>query len=97
MITLIAILLILITVLLILSMLSLYFMWRKLSVYLTYNTRYQAVEYEKAVNTTKFPRPKMPAIKTEVRGRAIKPSDDLVDLEDMDFEDAAKIVEELGA
>jgi hypothetical protein len=70
-------------------------MWRKVNLYLVWNTRNESLDYEKAVTTPRFKRPEK-AIKTDQRGRSIKPVDDLVDLGDLDFETAAKAIEEAG-
>ncbi len=70
--------------------------WRKISIYLTYNTRYESAEYEKAITATGVRKPAAPASKTQQRGRSIKPVDDLVDFADLDFETAAKAIEEAG-
>lgn len=89
-------LLTLITVCLILLTVGLALIWRKIDVYLTWNTRYDAQAYEQAVTTPKIKRPTMPASKTEQRGRSIKPVDDLVDFGDLDFETAATAIESAG-
>ena len=71
-------------------------LWRKIDVYLTWNTRYEQTEYETAVTKPKFRKPAAPASKTEQRGRSIKPVEDLVDFADLDFETHAKAIEEIG-
>ncbi len=70
--------------------------WQKISVFLTWNTRYESLEYEQAIKKPKTYTHPEKASKTEQRGRSIKPVDDLVDLEDLDFETAVKAVEEIA-
>lgn len=70
--------------------------WQKVSIFLTWNTRYTSNEYEKAITTPKITKPYLPAQKTEKRGRAITQVDELVDINDMDFEEAYKAVAEAG-
>lgn len=89
-------LLTIIAVCLVLLVISLGLLWRKIDVYLTWNTKYEGAEYQTTVTTPKFKRPSLPARKTEQHGRSIKPMDDLVDLADMDIEDAMNIVEAAG-
>lgn len=69
-------------------------MWKKVNLYLMWNTRNESLEYEKAITTPKFRKPPAPASKTEQRGRSLKQSEDLVDLGDINFEDAVKAIEE---
>lgn len=71
-------------------------LWRKIDVYLTWNTRYDSVDYQESVTTPKIHRPAAKASKTEQRGRSIKPVDDLVDLGDLPFEDAITAIEKAG-
>lgn len=87
--TIIAICLVLLTV-------ALGLLWRKIDVYLTWNTKYDSVDYQQAVTTPKFKRSTAPASKTEQKGRSIKPISDLVDLSDLDFDTAANAIEALG-
>lgn len=68
--------------------------WKKINIYLTWNTRYETVEYEQAITAPKFKRSAAPPSVTEQRGRSIKPVDDLVDLGDMDFETAVTAIEQ---
>lgn len=70
--------------------------WQKISVFLTWNTRYTSNEYETAVTSTKPKLPFHPPAKTEQKGRAIKPVDDLVDLDEIPFEDAVTAIESMG-
>lgn len=91
----ITVLLTIIVVLLLVLAVSLFFAWKKISIYLTWNTRYSSTEYERAVTTRKTkPSDAQPSI-TEQKGRAVKPVDDLVDLADLDFETGTKAIEEL--
>lgn len=69
--------------------------WRKVSVFLTWNTRYEAVAYEQAVKTPTRKKVEAPSITTQ-NGRAIKPVDDLIDLRDLSFDDGFAAVESLG-
>lgn len=78
-------------------MIALSLAWRRISIYLTWNTRYQTADYEQAVVGAKPRKPAEKASKTEQRGRAIVPVDDLVDLADLDFETAYKAIDEAGA
>lgn len=96
MITLIAVLLILIVLLLIVSMFLVYIAWQKISIFLTYNTRYETVEYERAITSPKVKKHSGKPIKTEQHGRAITQADDLVDIDQIDFDVAAKAIEEIG-
>jgi hypothetical protein len=73
-----------------------YLAWQKVSVFLTWNTRYEGVEYEQAITTPKIKRPSAKPSKTEQRGRSITPVEDLVDLADLDFDTASKAIESLG-
>lgn len=87
--TIIAICLVLLTV-------ALGVLWRKIDVYLTWNTRYDSIDYEKAVTTPKVKRTPQVASKTEQKGRSIKPISDLVDLSDLDFDIAVQAIESIG-
>lgn len=71
--------------------------WQKVSVFLTWNTRYNAVEYEQAVTAPKAKRSKDKPIRTEQRGRTLRPVDDLVDLTDLPFNDAYAAIEREAA
>lgn len=73
-----------------------YIAWRKISVYLTWNTRYQTNEYEQAVSRKKTVKPVLEPKKTEVQGRMIQEVPDLVDITELDFETGYKAVEQLG-
>jgi hypothetical protein len=88
--------LVLIFLLLVGMYVSAYIAWQKVSLFLTWNTRYESVEYEQAITTPKIKRPAKEANKTEQRGRSITPVEDLVDLSDLDFERGAKAIEEIG-
>lgn len=70
--------------------------WQKVEVFLTWNTRYTANEYEKTVTRPKHLKPSLPPVKTTQRGRAIVLTDEFVDINDMDFEKAYKAVAEVG-
>lgn len=87
--TIIAICLVLLTV-------ALGVLWRKIDVYLTWNTRYDAVDYERVVTAQKLKKTPASASRTEQRGRNIKPVDDLVDLGDLDFDTAVQAIESVG-
>lgn len=70
--------------------------WQKVSIFLTWNTRYTGADYEQAVTTPKIKRSAEPPTRTKQQGRAIKPIDDLVDLSDLPFEDAYEAVAKEG-
>ncbi len=70
--------------------------WQKISVFLTWNTRYTSHEYEQAIKQPKNIKPTLDAIKTEKKGREVTPVPDLVDIADLDFETAFKAVAEVG-
>lgn len=70
-------------------------MWKKVNYYLIWNTRNESLEYEKAIQTPKIRRPAGKPSKTEQKGRTVKPVDDLVDLQDLDFETAVKAIEDI--
>lgn len=70
-------------------------MWRKVNLYLTWNTRNDSLEYEKAIATPKFTKPAGKPSKVTQRGRALKQADELVDLEDMLLEDAVTAIESI--
>lgn len=89
-------LLTIITICLVLLTVALGMLWRKIDVYLTWNTRYDSVDYEQAVTTPKVKRTAQPASKTEQKGRSIKPISDLVDLSDLDFDTAVQAIESIG-
>lgn len=92
--TMITIFLVLIFLLLVVLMVGLFLAWQKVSVFLTWNTRYETSEYERAVKTPKTVRPAVPPSITKRKGRSIVPADDLVDLADLDFETGIKAIEE---
>jgi len=96
MINVIALFLIIIFLLLVVMIVGAYFAWQKISIFLTWNTRYDGADYERAVTSAKPGKPFANPIKTEQQGRSIKPVDDLVDLADLDFETGAAAVEEAG-
>lgn len=73
-----------------------YLAWQKMSLYLTWNTRNESLEYEREITTPKLRKVARPASKTEQRGRAIKQVDDLVDLKDLDFDTAVEAIESMG-
>jgi hypothetical protein len=70
--------------------------WHKIDAYLTWNTRYESLDYEREITTPKLKKPKAEPSITTKNGKTIVPTDDLVDLSDLDFETAVKAVEELG-
>lgn len=70
--------------------------WQKVSTFLTWNTRYSGVEYEQAVRDMKTRKPSVPASRNAVKGRAVKPVEDLVDLGDMPFEQGFEAIAEIG-
>lgn len=70
--------------------------WRKVKVYLTWNTRYQTSEYEQAIQTPKFKKPSLPAKKLKQKGRTVKNQDDLVDITDLDFDTGFKALEDIA-
>lgn len=69
--------------------------WQKISVFLTWNTRYESLEYEQAIRKPKARKMSEEPSITEQRGRSIKPVDDLVDLEEMDLDTAIKAMEDI--
>lgn len=89
-------LLTIITICLVLLTVALAMLWRKIDVYLTWNTRYDSVDYEKEITTPKVKKHAVAASKTEQRGRTIKPVDELVDLSDLDFDTAVQAIESVG-
>lgn len=97
MITLLTVFLILTFILLLIYGFLVYLAWQKISIFLTYNTRYETVEYERAITTPKLKKPLAKAVKTDQRGRSITPTDDLVDIDQIDFDVAAAAIEKLGA
>lgn len=94
--TIVIIFLILIFLLLVFFGMGAFLAWQKVSVFLTWNTRYESVEYEQAVTSPKRHRPSAPPSKTEQQGRKIMPVDDLVDLADLDIDTAVKMAEEVS-
>lgn len=70
--------------------------WQRVSVFLTWNTRYQEADYEQTITRPKNLHPTLPAKKTVQKGRAITPVADLVDLGDVDFETAFEAVSAVG-
>lgn len=89
-------LLTIITVCLVLLTVALALLWRKIDIYLMWNTKYDSAEYRQEITTPKTKRKFMPASKTEQKGRSIKPVDDLVDLSDLDFDIAVQAIESIG-
>lgn len=73
-----------------------YLAWNKISVYLTYNTRYSGAEYELAVTNRKTPKPNGQPSIAEQRGRQVKPVEELVDMADLDPLVGMEAVERLG-
>lgn len=92
--TMITIFLVLIFLLLVVLMVGLFLAWQKVSVFLTWNTRYENSEYETAITERKSIKPPAVASITTKKGRSIVPTDDLVDLADLDFETGIKAIEE---
>ena len=43
--------------------------WQKISVFLTWNTRYTSQEYEQAITQSKISKPSLASTKTEKKGR----------------------------
>lgn len=72
--------------------------WKKVEVFLTWNTRYNSESYEKAVTAVgKIPRPPhLEASKTQQKGRQVKQVPDLVDITQIPFDDAFNAVAEMG-
>lgn len=70
--------------------------WQKIEIFLTWNTRYDATNYETAITRPKRTKPATAPSITEQKGRQIKPVDDLIDLEDLDIETAMSVVERVG-
>lgn len=66
--------------------------WQKISIFLTWNTRYTGADYEKAVTTAKITAPPVPPSKTEKKGRSITPVEDLVDISDLPFDTAYEAI-----
>jgi hypothetical protein len=101
MMTVIAIFTVLIFLLLVTGAVAGVLAWQKISLFLTYNTRYQASEYEQAVMATgKTARPKLPSLpakKTlDERGRMPKNVDEMVDLQDLGVERGYDEIAKLG-
>lgn len=71
-------------------------MWKKVNLYLIWNTRNDSLEYEQAITERKFIKPPGKPVKTENRGREIKQTDDLIDLEDMEFDTMVEAIESVG-
>lgn len=70
--------------------------WQKISVFLTYNTRYSTNEYEQSMTRPKHLKPSLPPVRTVKDGRQITQVPDLIDLQDVEFETAFKAVEDIG-
>lgn len=71
--------------------------WQKISVFLTWNTRYQTAAYERAVTTPKAHKSPLPAQKLTKNGRALTKADDLIDLADLaDWEQGYKALEDIA-
>lgn len=72
--------------------------WQKVSIFLTYNTRYDSAQYELDITHPKPKKPFLPAAKTEEtnRGRSVKQVDELLDLDEVPFEDAVTAIESIG-
>lgn len=70
--------------------------WRKVSVFLTWNTRYQTAAYEQAVTTPKVRKQTLPPQKLTKHGRELKHQDDLVDISELDWETGYKALEDIA-
>lgn len=70
--------------------------WQKVSLFLTWNTRYEQADYERTITIPKLKRPTKEVSRSEQRGRSIKPVDDLVDLVELPFDTIVKAIEEAG-
>lgn len=70
--------------------------WQKISLFLTWNTRNDSLEYERTIIRPKIKLPTKEASKSKQHGRSITPVDDLVELSDLDFDTAVKAIEEVG-
>ncbi len=53
-------------------------------------------DYGKEIARSPVPKPKMKAVKQKLRGRSVVKSDDLIDLADVDFEEAYRAAEDIG-
>lgn len=74
-----------------------FFAWKKIELFLTWNTRYTASSYEQAVTATgKPPKPSLPAKKLDIRGREVKQTDDLIDITEVDFETGYDAIAKMG-
>lgn len=71
-------------------------LYNRIITLLTVNGGYQADEYRKAVQIQKTKKESLPAVKEEFRGRKIVKSDELVDIDSLDWEAGAKAIEEFG-
>lgn len=89
-------LLTIITICLVLLTVALAMLWRKIDVYLTWNTRYDSADYEQKITAPKIKKQMVSASKTEQKGRSVKQVDDLVDLNDLDFDTAVQAIESIG-
>lgn len=97
--TLIAIFVILIFLQLTAFAVAAFFAWKKVEVFLKWNTRYQSANYEQAVTNVKpSTKPPLPAVKlkTAGRGRAVKEEEQLIDLADMPWEEGYEAVAKIG-
>lgn len=72
-----------------------YIAWQKVSIYLTYNTRYQSAEYELSATTPRKKASVAPSI-TQKKGRVVQNVDELIDIQDMEFEEGYRAVTEIG-
>lgn len=64
--------------------------------YLTWNTRYNSVDYENAVKSVKNRKPTGEPSVTKQRGKSIKQTEQLVRFEDMDFETGYEAIKEIA-
>lgn len=96
MITVITLFLILIFLGLLVLLVGLYLAWQKVSIFLTYNTKYDTVEYQQAITTPKIAKPYVPVSKTEQQGRHVQAVPDLIDITEVPFEDGYKAIVEAG-
>lgn len=92
----IALFLILIFLTQVVLMVGLYFAWQRVSVFLTWNTKYDTVDYQNAITTPKITHPYMPPSKTEQKGRHVQQVPDLIDITEVPFEEGFAAIVEAG-
>lgn len=97
MITVLTIFVIFIWLLLVAAMTMAALAWKRIEVFLKWNTRYQTAEYETAVTQVKpTSKPPLPAMKLKSAGRGVAQKDEYMELTEMPFEDAYKAVADFG-